>query len=189
MWGWLQTFSGMHGVRCGMLRSPQLGRKAAGVVWADAVEDGGSEADLFVTAGTLPITLPDYLKRFVKYANPGVEALLVLPIYLRRITMLARRKGAGSVVLMQDTVHRLAAAGLLIAGKLSHDRFFSNAHFAKVVSVSQLHRSLFKERESGGGERESWSIPSPSLLHYAVLCFLPNSATQRAQAKPENIGL
>ena len=74
------------------------------------------------------------MQRFVKYCNPGVEALLVLPVYLERITVLAARKGEGAVVLNKDTVHRLVAAGLLIAGKLSHDRFFSNKHFAKVAS-------------------------------------------------------
>lgn len=91
----------------------------------------GSDMEVFLSRSAPTISLPDYLQRIVKYADPGVEALLAAKVLIDRLHLTHN-----VFHLTSRTVHRILVAAILLGAKLTRDRYFTNAHFARVVGVS-----------------------------------------------------
>lgn len=60
------------------------------------LQQGSALEQMFVTAVASPISLKDYLKRFVTYAKPGPEALVMVVVYLQRIAQASQGTVGGS---------------------------------------------------------------------------------------------
>eukprot|EP00051_Salpingoeca_urceolata_P001948 m.45482 g.45482 ORF g.45482 m.45482 type:complete len:316 (+) comp11783_c0_seq1:190-1137(+) len=108
---------------------------------ADAAE---AVYSTFYASSPPKISLHDYMKRFVTYANPGVEALLLLCIFVKKLT-----KDHPGLAFGPMNVHRFTAAGLLLGAKVSLDKYFNNVAFAKVAglnvqALNRLEVSLFQ---------------------------------------------
>eukprot|EP00040_Diaphanoeca_grandis_P007328 m.40517 g.40517 ORF g.40517 m.40517 type:complete len:179 (-) comp18516_c0_seq3:643-1179(-) len=96
--------------------------------------DGPSS--FFVAASSPPITVQMYLQRIVHYGKPGVEAVILMLVYLDKLVNEAH------IQITPLSVHRFIAAGMVIASKLTLEKHISNIHFAKLagISVQDLNR-------------------------------------------------
>eukprot|EP00048_Salpingoeca_helianthica_P023724 m.26617 g.26617 ORF g.26617 m.26617 type:complete len:193 (+) comp8949_c0_seq1:111-689(+) len=81
---------------------------------------------------TLPaITLHDYLQRILRYADPGLEALLATKVLVHRLLTFYPE-----CPLTLWNIFRVMLSVLLLSAKLTRDSFYPNPHYAKVVGVS-----------------------------------------------------
>ncbi|KAJ2961211.1 hypothetical protein NQZ79_g3537 [Umbelopsis isabellina] len=77
------------------------------------------------------ITLPDYLRRIVKYTSVEKACLLTLLIYIDRVC-----ERHAHFTISSLTVHRFLITGITVAAKALCDSYCTNSHYAKVGGIS-----------------------------------------------------
>lgn len=84
-----------------------------------------------------PISIHDYIERTAKYSKCSPVCFIMAWSYLKRIC----GKGSTELAVSSLTVHRLVLTSVLIAVKMTDDRYYSNAVFAKIggVTTSELN--------------------------------------------------
>eukprot|EP00041_Stephanoeca_diplocostata_P028134 m.787570 g.787570 ORF g.787570 m.787570 type:complete len:197 (+) comp23309_c0_seq30:361-951(+) len=109
----------------------------------DQKSEGASEPSarkcIFDAAAEPPISVADYVKRYVRYANLRLEGLLTSLILLERFRQ--------QIMITKTNVHRTLAAAFLVSGKMTCDRYYSNVHIANVTGLpvtdlNQLEREF-----------------------------------------------
>ena len=96
---------------------------------------------------TIPdISIAQYLQRLLNYFSMPTEALLTVLVYFERLAVHSRnrqllRPDCRILEVNSYTVHRLLVTGLMVAGKVSSDIFYSNRHWAKVggLPIAELN--------------------------------------------------
>ena len=74
--------------------------------------------------------------RVCRYAKPGVEAMALLTVFMDKV----------GDKLDKLTVHRFLGAGMLVAAKLTHEKYINNVHYAKIAGLAVDDLNLL-ERE------------------------------------------
>ncbi|CAO3673437.1 unnamed protein product [Umbelopsis ramanniana] len=77
------------------------------------------------------ITLPDYLRRIVKYTSVEKACLLTLLIYIDRVCERQPQFTISSL-----TVHRFLITAVTVSAKALCDSYCTNSHYAKVGGIS-----------------------------------------------------
>jgi hypothetical protein len=77
------------------------------------------------------ITLPDYLRRIVKYTSVEKACLLTLLIYIDRVCERQPQFTISSL-----TVHRFLITAITVSAKALCDSYCTNSHYAKVGGIS-----------------------------------------------------
>jgi Cyclin len=77
------------------------------------------------------ITLPDYLRRIVKYTSVEKACLLTLLIYIDRVCERQPHFTISSL-----TVHRFLITAITVSAKALCDSYCTNSHYAKVGGIS-----------------------------------------------------
>ncbi|KAI9011121.1 cyclin-domain-containing protein [Gaertneriomyces semiglobifer] len=85
------------------------------------------------------ISILDYMKRIVRYANIERVVLLILLIYVDRIC--ERERG---FVVCSLTVHRVAIAGVCVGCKALCDTYLTNTMYAKVGGITTKELNLLE---------------------------------------------
>jgi len=78
------------------------------------------------------ISVRDYLRRVVRYANVEKCCLLMILVFIDRICA----RGGTSFVVSSLTVHRVMIATVVVASKSLCDNYYTNVHYAKVGGIS-----------------------------------------------------
>ncbi|ORY83918.1 cyclin-domain-containing protein [Protomyces lactucae-debilis] len=90
----------------------------------------------FRSAGTLSVSIRDYMERLHQHCEFSSSKLLALVYYLTTLEGLYARI---SKVLRQNTVHRLVLAGFVIASKVLDDRISRQIRYSVVGGLSLAH--------------------------------------------------
>ncbi len=90
----------------------------------------GNLITLFHTSRHPSIGITDYFKRFVTYAEPSNEALILSLVYIN--ILLATRP---TFIVNSLTIHRLLTTSLVCAAKFFDDRFYNNAYYARIGGI------------------------------------------------------
>jgi hypothetical protein len=77
------------------------------------------------------ISLPDYIRRIVKYTSVEKACLLTLLIYIDRVC-----ERHAHFTISSLTVHRFLITGITVAAKALCDSYCTNSHYAKVGGIS-----------------------------------------------------
>ncbi|KAK9766739.1 Pho80p cyclin [Basidiobolus ranarum] len=77
------------------------------------------------------ISIYDYLRRIVKYTSVEKPCLIMLLVYIDRVSELHR-----SFIISSLTVHRFLITAVVVASKALCDAYCTNTHYAKVGGVS-----------------------------------------------------
>ena len=82
------------------------------------------------------ISIPAYLKRIVQYSSLEKAVLLIILVYIDRVSQYHPTFHINSL-----TVHRFLIASVVVISKLVSDSYCTNSHYAKVggVSVQELN--------------------------------------------------
>lgn len=77
------------------------------------------------------ITIPSYLKRIIQYTTLEKACLLIILIYIDRIS-----SHNPQFILSSLTVHRFLIAAVTVISKLLCDAYCTNSHYARVGGIS-----------------------------------------------------
>ncbi|ORX97487.1 cyclin-domain-containing protein [Basidiobolus meristosporus CBS 931.73] len=77
------------------------------------------------------ISIYDYLRRVVKYTSVEKTCLLMLLVYIDRVSELHQ-----NFVISSLTVHRFLITAITVASKATCDSYCTNHHYAKVGGIS-----------------------------------------------------
>ncbi|ORX94903.1 cyclin-domain-containing protein [Basidiobolus meristosporus CBS 931.73] len=77
------------------------------------------------------ISIYDYLRRIVKYTSLEKPCLIMLLVYIDRVSELHR-----NFIISSLTVHRFLITAVVVASKALCDAYCTNTHYAKVGGVS-----------------------------------------------------
>ncbi|TPX68401.1 hypothetical protein SpCBS45565_g03166 [Spizellomyces sp. 'palustris'] len=85
------------------------------------------------------ISIPEYLKRIVKYASIERVCLLILLIYIDRVC--ERHRG---FTISSLTVHRFVITGITCASKALCDSYLTNTMYAKVGGITTKELNILE---------------------------------------------
>eukprot|EP01062_Namystynia_karyoxenos_P066303 TRINITY_DN60266_c0_g1_i1.p1 TRINITY_DN60266_c0_g1~~TRINITY_DN60266_c0_g1_i1.p1 ORF type:complete len:167 (+),score=51.43 TRINITY_DN60266_c0_g1_i1:74-574(+) len=88
----------------------------------------GREVSAFDSRSRASVSPTDFLARMIKYSNCSPSAVVTLFILVDRFTLVLR--------LDHLNMHRVMAAALPIAAKLTDDVHYSNGYYAKICGLS-----------------------------------------------------
>ena len=77
------------------------------------------------------ITIKDYLERLYRYSKMNISTVILLLIYIDRITNINKFK------LTYYIIHKLILSSMVVAIKYNEDDFFSMKHYAKLGGISK----------------------------------------------------
>ena len=86
------------------------------------------------------ISIQNYLQRIVKYTKLETSTLILMLIYIDRISE------SNSIQITKNNAHRLLLSSSIISIKVNEDEYFSNSFYAKVGGIS-LQEVNFLEKE------------------------------------------
>ena len=86
--------------------------------------------DRFWSQTVPPISIKDYILRFMKYSSQPNACYIAMLIYLDFYRFHTQKR------LNEFNIHRLIACSFLVASKFSSDCFFNNKAVAKIAGVS-----------------------------------------------------
>lgn len=89
------------------------------------------EVSAFYGVGVPSISIRDYFRRLVEFAEASASAFVVMLIYIKRIGQCTN-----TLQLNEYNLHRVAITALTLACKIVDDQVFSNSHYAHVGGVS-----------------------------------------------------
>ena len=93
-------------------------------------KDVKTKRNAFKSSHPPSVTLAAYLDRIAKYTKMENSTLLIVLIYLDRISDI------GEIDLTYNNIHRLLFAASIVAIKFNEDDYYSNEFYAKVGGVS-----------------------------------------------------
>ena len=98
-----------------------------------------TKKNLFKAKHSPTVSVPSYFERIVKYSKMENSTMIIVLIYLDRLTEISE------IDLTYNNVHKLLLAACITAIKYNEDDFFSNKFYSKVGGVSQEETNLLEE--------------------------------------------